>query len=150
MGSSSGLFPDPEKCFERASAQRFPDLNHFIGDDCGEGHSEPNKNCFDRQAGPCSDMQPHHGNWSVFPPTIRQRERRFPKQTDQQQQEKRKTKCGPVNEGPGSVEKASRWNQRRVDQINEIPGETFWRAGQKLSIENCRRDQHTPSATDEK
>src|SRR5437870_2725173 len=96
------------------------------------------------QAGPCSDMQPHHGNWSVFPPTIRQRERCFPKQTDQQQQEKRKTKCAPVNEWLRGVEKASRWNQRRADQINEIPGKTFWRAGQKLSIHNRSRDQHDP------
>jgi hypothetical protein len=40
------------------------------------------------------------------------------------------------------VEKAGRWNQRRADEINEIPGETFWRTGQKLSIQNRSGNQH--------
>src|SRR4030095_13828648 len=104
--------------------------------------SEPNKSCFDRQAGPCADVQPHHCTRPVFPPAVGQRERCFPKQTDQQQQEKRKTECAPVDEWSRAVEKASRRNQRRADQINKIPGETFWRAGQKLSIYNRSCDQH--------
>ena len=54
--AASASFPNPEKCFERAGSQRFPDLDHFIGDDCGERHSEPNKNRFDRQAGPRPDV----------------------------------------------------------------------------------------------
>src|SRR4029077_9844025 len=95
----------------------------------------------DRHAGTCSDVQPHHGTRPVFPPTIGQRERRFPKQTDQQQQEKRKTECAPVNVWPCSVKKSSRWNQRRANEINEIPRETFWRARQKLSIQNRSGDQ---------
>src|SRR4051794_10376586 len=83
----------------------------------------------------------HHGAWPVFPPAVRQSERRFPKQTNQQQQEKCKTKCAPVDEWPDSVKKASRWNQRRANKINEIPGETLWRAREKLLIHNCSSDQ---------
>src|SRR5215216_4557795 len=134
-------FSNSEKCFEGARSQRFPDLDYFIGDHCRECHGEPNKNCFNRQARPRSDVKPHHRAWPVFPPAVRQSERRFPKQTDQQQQEKCKTKCPPINKRPDRVEKASRWNQRRANQINEIPGETLWRAGKKLPIHNCSGDQ---------
>src|SRR5262249_45354492 len=131
-----GLFSKAEKCFEGAGAERFPNLNHFIGDDCGEGYSEPNKNRFDRQAGPCSDVQTHHCTRPVFPPTVRQRERRSPKQTDQEQQEKRKTESAPINEWTGSVKKASRRNQGSADEINEIPWKAVGLAGPEFSIHN--------------
>src|SRR5215510_8165322 len=106
-----------------------------------KGHSEPNKNCFDRQTGPRSDVQPYQVTRPVFPPTVGQRERRFPEQTDQQKQEKRKTECTPINEWPRTLKKPSRRNQGSAHEVNEIPRKAFRRAGQKLLIQNRSSDQ---------
>src|SRR5436189_543974 len=65
----------------------------------------------------------------------------LPRATDQQQQEKCKTERAPVDEWFRAVENAGRWNQRCADEINEIPGESFWRARQKLAIENRSGNQ---------
>src|SRR5215467_5230836 len=40
------------------------------------------------------------------------------------------------------MEKAGGWNQRCTDKINEIPGETFRRAGKEFSIHNRSCNEH--------
>ena len=94
-----GSFLNTEKRFKSARAQRLPNLDHFVGDDRREGHSEPNTNCFDREAGPRPDVKPHEDTRPVFPPTVRQRERHLPKQTDQQKEEKRETDARQLMNG---------------------------------------------------
>src|SRR6266478_9725080 len=133
---SERLFSNAKKCFERASAQGFPNFDYFIGDNRGKAHSEPNADCFNWQTGPRSDVQPDENITAIFPPTIGQCERDFPKQTYQQKQKKRETECAPVDEWLCGVKKASRWNDGSADEINKIPRESFRRAGYKFSVDN--------------
>src|SRR6266478_9075208 len=102
---SERLFSNAKKCFERARAQGFPNFDHFIGDNGGKAHSEPNADCFNWQTRPRSDVQPHQNARAIFPPTIGQSERHFPKQTYQQKQKKRETERAPVDELLRRIEK---------------------------------------------
>src|SRR4030095_9339589 len=137
----SGLFANAKKCFERASAQGFPDFDHFISNNGGKAHSQPNTNRFNGQAEPRSDVQSHQNTRVVFPPTIGQRKRHFPKQTKQKKQKEREAEGPPIDEALRGMKEASRRNERSAHKINKVPGETFGRAGQKLSIRNRGGDQ---------
>src|SRR5205807_1342134 len=112
-----------KECFKRARAQCFPNLDHLISDDGGKTHSHPNTCRFNRQTKPCFNMQPYQDARTVFPPTVRQGQRDFPEQADEEKKKKCKTKSAPVDEALRGVKKAGRWNERRKDEINEIPRE---------------------------
>jgi hypothetical protein len=139
--SVRGLFSNAKECFERASAQGFPNFDHFISDRRGKAHSQPNADCFDRQTGPRTDVQPDQNIPAVFPPTIGQSERYFPKQAEEEKQKKREAKGTPVDEWSRRVKEASRWNQGGADEINKIPREPVVRPGQKFSVQNRGCDQ---------
>ena len=102
---AAGSFSDSKKRFQRAGAQGFPNLDHFIRDDGSESHREPNADCFNRQSRPSSDLQPDQNVTAIFPPAIRQSERRFPKQADQEKQKKREAERSPVNKPLRGVKK---------------------------------------------
>jgi hypothetical protein len=99
------LFSDSKKRFKRANTKCLPNFDYFISDDSGKAHSEPNADCFNGQTGPCSDLQPDENIAAVFPPAIRQSERRFPKQADKEKQKKREAERAPVNEPLCGVKK---------------------------------------------
>jgi len=88
---------DSQKRFQRAGAQGLPNLDHFIGDEGGKGHGQPDADSFDWQAGPCSDLQSDQDIVAIFPPAIWQSERHFPKQADQEKQKKCETERAPIN-----------------------------------------------------
>src|SRR5438552_17212403 len=134
-------FSNPKECFQRSRAQDFPNFDHFIGDDSGKADGEPNADCFDRQAGPCSDVKPDQNITAVFPPAIRQGESHFPQQTHKEQQKKRETKRAPVDEPLRGVKKAGRRNKRSADEINKIPRKPIRCTGDELAVHNCGCDQ---------
>src|SRR5262249_42884447 len=110
-------------------------------DDRGKGHGEPNANRFDRQPRPRPDVESDKDAWLVFPPAVRQSERRFPKQADKQKEEKRKTECAPVDEWLRRVKETTRWNQRSANEINEIPRKTVGTSRPEITIANRHRNQ---------
>src|SRR5207244_9460035 len=97
------------------------------GDDSRKTDREPNADCFNRQSGPSSDLQADQNVAAIFPPAIRQSERRFPKQADQEKQKKREAERSPVNKPLRGVKKTGRRNERSADAINKIPREAFRR-----------------------
>ena len=126
---------------ERAGAQGFPNFDHFIGDNGGKAHSQPNADCFDRQTGPCSDVKSDENIVAIFPPAIRQGEGHFPKQTHKEKQKKSEAEGAPVDKPLRGVKKAGRRNQRSADKIDKIPREPFRCVGDELAVQNCGCDQ---------
>jgi hypothetical protein len=125
----SGLFSNPKECFERAGSKGFPNFDDFISDDSRKAHRHPKTCCFDGQIEPCPDVQSDQDARAIFPPTIGQSERDFPKQADEKKKKKSEAEGAPVDELLRSVKKTGRWNERSTDEINEIPRESFGLAG---------------------
>src|SRR5258705_8625286 len=79
-----------KKGLQRVFSQGLPDLDDFVDDHGRKAYRKPNADGLDWHPRPGADGEPEHRLRPVAPPAIRDSQRDFPQEADQQDEKERK------------------------------------------------------------
>ena len=90
---------------------------------------------------PRTDVQSHHRLRPVTPPAVRNGQRHFPEETEQQDHAEREAEGPPVDERLHRPEEPGGRQHRNHRQVKKVPGKTLRPRRQEFLVEHRRPDQ---------